>query len=147
MWFQYWPSDDVHVGVSVLLEESVCYDQRVLLPCFILYSKAKLACYSRYLLTSYFCILVPHDEKDIFVCVCVLVLRGLVGLHRTVQLQLLQHFWLRHRLELLWYWMVCPWKQTETILSFLKLHPSTAFLILLLTMMAAPFLLRDSCPQ
>ena len=33
---------------------------------FILYSKAKLACYSKYLLTSYFCILVPYDEKDIF---------------------------------------------------------------------------------
>ena len=32
--------------------------------CFILYSKAKLACYSRYLLTSYFCIPVPYDEKD-----------------------------------------------------------------------------------
>ena len=37
----------------------------------------------------------------------VLVLEGLVGLHRTVQLQLLQHYWLGHRLELLWYWMVC----------------------------------------
>ena len=28
----------------------------------------------------------------------VLVLEGLVGLHRTVQLQLLQHYWLGHRL-------------------------------------------------
>ena len=28
----------------------------------------------------------------------VLVLKGLVGLHRTVQLQLLQHYCLRHRL-------------------------------------------------
>ena len=36
----------------------------------------------------------------------VLVLKGLVGLHRTVQLQLLQHYWLGHRLGLLWYWMV-----------------------------------------
>ena len=27
--------------------------------------KAILACYSRYLLTSYFCILIPYDEKDI----------------------------------------------------------------------------------
>ena len=41
----------------VLLEECVFYDQCVLLaklcyllPCFILYSKAKFACYSRYLL-------------------------------------------------------------------------------------------------
>ena len=29
----------------------------------------------------------------------------------------------------------------------LRLHPSTAFWTLLLTMMATPFLLRDSCPQ
>jgi len=34
--------------------------------CFILYSKAKFACYSSYLLTSYFCIPVPYNEKDIF---------------------------------------------------------------------------------
>ena len=38
-------------------------------------------------LTSYFCIPVPYNEKDIFFWV--LVLKGLVGLHRTVQLQLL----------------------------------------------------------
>ena len=29
----------------------------------------------------------------------VLVLKGLVGLHRTIQLQLLQHYWLGHRLD------------------------------------------------
>ena len=28
-------------------------------------SRPKLACYYRYLLNSYFCILVPYDEKDI----------------------------------------------------------------------------------
>ena len=32
-----------------------------------------------------------------------------------------------------------PWKQTEIILSFLRLHPSTAFGTLLLTMMATPW--------
>ena len=37
----------------------------------------------------------------------VLVLKGLVGLHKTVQLQLLQHYWLGHRLGLPWYWIVC----------------------------------------
>ena len=31
----------------------------------------------------------------------VLVLKGLIGLHRTVQLQLLQCYWLGHRLGLL----------------------------------------------
>ena len=41
-----------------------------------------------------------------------LVLQGLVGLHRTVQLQLLQHYWLGHRLGLLWYWMVL-WRPTR----------------------------------
>ena len=57
----------------VLLEEGVCCDQCVLLAelcqplaCFILYSKAKLACYSRCFLTSYFCIPVAYDEKNIF---------------------------------------------------------------------------------
>ena len=50
--------------------------------------KAKFACYSRYLLTSYFSIPVPYDEKDIFFLV--LVLEGLIGPHRTIQFQLLQ---------------------------------------------------------
>ena len=48
-----------------------------------------------YFLTSYFCIPVTYNEKDIFLGV--LVLEGLIGLHRTVQLQLLQHYWLGHR--------------------------------------------------
>ena len=43
-------------------------------------------------MTSYFCIPVPYNEKDIFFWV--LVLKGLVVLHRTIQLQLLQHYWL-----------------------------------------------------
>ena len=37
--------------------------------------------------------------------------------------------------------------ETEIILSFLRLHPSTAFQTLLLTMIATPFLLSSSCPQ
>ena len=48
--------------------------------------------YSRYLLTSYFGVSIPSEEKDVFLgC---LVLEGLVGLHRTIQLQLLQRYWL-----------------------------------------------------
>ena len=35
---------------------------------------------------------------------------------------------------------------TKIILSFLRLHPSTAFQSLLLTMRATPFLQRDSRP-
>ena len=37
--------------------------------------------------------------------------------------------------------------QIWIVLSFLSLHPSTAVQILLLTMMATPFLLRDSCSR
>ena len=73
----------------MLLEEGVCYDQYVLLaklysplPCFILYSKAKFACYSRWFLTSYFRIPVPYNENDIYLGV--FILKGLVGLHRTI---------------------------------------------------------------
>ena len=95
----------------VLLKEGVCYGQCILLakfysplPCFILYSKAKFAFYSTCFLNSYFCILVPCKEKDIFGGV--LVLEGLLGLPRTIQLQLLQRYWLEHRLGLPWYWMV-----------------------------------------
>ena len=57
----------------VLLEEGVCYDQCIFLaklswslPCFIPHSKAKFAYFSRCFLTSYFCIPVPCNEKDIF---------------------------------------------------------------------------------
>ena len=35
------------------------------------------------------------------------VLEGLVGIHRTGQLNLLQHQWLGHKLGLLWCWMIC----------------------------------------
>ena len=56
----------------------------------------------------------------------VLVLEGLVGLHRTLQLQLLQWYclltWITEMLNGL------PWKQTEIILSFLRLPPSTNIL-------------------
>ena len=44
----------------------------------------------------YFGIPVPYDEKDLL---GVLVLEGLVGLHRTIQLQILQNYWLEHRLD------------------------------------------------
>ena len=60
-----------------------------------------------------------------------LVLKGLVGLHRTIQLQLLQRYWLGHGHWLGHSWITVilnglPWKQTEIILSFLRLHPGTA---------------------
>jgi len=48
----------------------------------------------------------------------VLVLEGLVGLHRTVQVQLLQHYWLGHRLGLLWYWLVCLGNKQKSFCCF-----------------------------
>ena len=56
-----------------------------------------------------------------------LVLKGLVGLHKTVQLQLLQHYWLGPRLGFTVILNALPWRLTEIILSFLRVHPSTAF--------------------
>ena len=84
--------------------------------CFILYSKAKFACYSRYFLTSCFCIPVPYNEKDIFFLV--FVLEGLIGLHRTIQIQLLQHYWSGRRLGLPWYWTVCLGNEQRSFCRF-----------------------------
>ena len=47
-----------------------------------------------------------------------LVLKDFVGLHRTVQLQLLQRYWLGHRLGLLWYWMVCLGDEQRSFCRF-----------------------------
>ena len=47
-----------------------------------------------------------------------LVLKGLAGLHRTIQLQLLQHYWLGHRLGFIVILNGLPWKRTEIILTF-----------------------------
>ena len=44
------------------------------------------------------------------------VLESLVGLHRIVQLQLLQGYWLGHRLGLLWYWMVCLGNRDHSVI-------------------------------
>ena len=46
------------------------------------------------------------------------VLKGFVGLHGTVQLQLLQRYWLGHRLGLLWYWMVCLGNEQRSFCRF-----------------------------
>ena len=113
------------------------------LSCFILYSKAKFACYSKYLLTSYFCIPVPYNEKDIFFG-CFKRSYRFSQNHSTSASSALMvglQTWITVTLNCL------PQKRTEIILSFLRLYLSTAFCILLLIMRATPFLLRDSCSQ
>ena len=96
----------------------VCSLGRTLLAfsCFILYSKAKFACYSRCFSKTYFCIPVHHNEKGHLFWL--LVLEGLVGLHRTIQLQLLQHYWPGQRPGLLWYWMVCLGNKQRSFCHF-----------------------------
>ena len=86
--------------------------------CFVLQGQTWLLlhCYSMYLLTSYFSFPVPCNEKDIFFCV--LVLEGLIGLHGTIQFQLLQLYWLGYVLGLPWYWMVCLGNEQRSFSHF-----------------------------
>ena len=48
----------------------------------------------------------------------VFIVEGLVGLHRIIQLQLLQHYWSGHRLGLLWYWKVCLRNEQRSFCHF-----------------------------
>ena len=97
----------------------VCSLGKTLLAFAVLHSvlQGKFVYYSRCFMTSYFCIPVPYNEKDIFFG-CLLVLKSLVGLHRTVQLWLLQCYWLGHRLGLPWYWMVCLGDEQRSFCPF-----------------------------
>ena len=71
----------------------------------------------------------------------VLFLEGLIGLHRIIQLHLLQHYWLGHRWGLLWYWMVCLGNEQRSFCHFWNCIQVLHFR-LLLTMRTPPFLLR-----
>ena len=104
----------------------------------VLYSKAKLACYSRYRLTSILHSSALWWRGHLF---WVLVL-GLF--HGTIQFRFLQHWWLRHRLRLLWYWIVCLGKEDHS--DVLDIGPNYCILDSLVTIRAIPYLLRDSCP-
>ena len=75
-----------------------------------------------------------------------LVLEGLVGLHRTIQLQLLQHWWLGHRLGLLNIERFALEMNRGHSVIF-EIAPKYCISDSLLTVRAIPFLLRDSCPQ
>ena len=75
-----------------------------------------------------------------------LVLEGLVGLHRTIQLC----FFCVTGGNLDLDYRDIEWFALETNRDHsvgFEIHPSTAFQTLLLTMMATPFLLRDSWLQ
>ena len=96
----------------VLLKEGICYDQCVLLGKLLISLCPASFCIPRpnlpvtpgvYWLPT-FAFQSPIMKRTSF---GVLIPKGFVGLHRTVQLQFLQHYWLGHRPGLLWYWMVC----------------------------------------
>ena len=128
----------------VLLEEGVCYDQCILLaklylplPCFILYSRPNLPVIPGVSWLPTFAFQSPIMKRTSFLG---------VSSTRTVQLQLLQCYWLAHRLGSLWYWIVCLGNEQRSFCHFWDCIQVLHF-GLLLTVMAAPFLLRDSCPQ
>ena len=95
----------------VLLEEGVCYDQCILLAELIILCPASF-CTPRPNLPvtpgvswlPTFAFQSPIMKRTSFL---VLLLEGLVGLQKTVQLQLLQRYWSGHRLGLPWQWMDC----------------------------------------
>ena len=131
----------------VFLEEGVCYDQCILLanslcPASFRIPRPNLPVTPGVSWLPPFAFQSPVMKRTSFLGV--LVLKDLVGLHRTVQL--LQRYWLGHRLGLLWYWMVCLGNKQSSFCHFWDCLQVLHF-GLLLTMMATPFLLRDSCPQ
>ena len=62
-----------------------------------------------------FCVCIPVPYLKKWHLFWMLVLEGL---QRTVQLQLPQHYWLGHRLGLLWYWMVCFGNEQRSFCRF-----------------------------
>ena len=98
----------------VLLEEGICSDHCVswqtsfsLCPASFCIPRAHLPLTPATSWLATFALQSPMMKQTsfFFFFFLVLVLEGLVCLHRAVELQLLWHYWLRHRLGLLWYWM------------------------------------------
>ena len=124
IWFWYWPSGYIH-----LQSHRLCFWKRVFamtsafswqtllyfaLPHFVLQGQTNL------LLQVSLDFLLLHSSRlwwkeRLFL---VLTIEGLVGLHRTVQLQPLQRYWLGHRLWLPWYWMVCLGNELKSLCHF-----------------------------
>ena len=93
----------------MLLEEGVCYDQCVLLVKLLCTPRPNLPVTPGISWLPAFAFWSP---------MMVLVLEVLVGHHRTIQLQLLWHLWLGHRLGLLWYWMACLGNKQRSFCHF-----------------------------
>ena len=107
----------------VLLEEGVCYDQFFswqnsirLCPASLRIPRPNLPVTPGVSWLPTFAFQSPIMKRKLFFLV--LVLKVLVGLHRTIQLQLLQRYWLGHRVRLLWYWMVCLGNEQRSFYHF-----------------------------
>ena len=107
----------------VLLEEGVCYDHCDLLAELLAFAllhfvllKAKFAL--EYCMTLDFLLFHSSPLWWKWHLLWMLILEGLVGLHRNIQLQLLQHYWLGHRLGLPWYWMLCLGNEQRSFCHF-----------------------------
>ena len=74
------------------------------------------------------------------------VLKGLVDLHKTIQLQFLQRYWLGHRLDD----RVIEWFALEMNRDYSVVFEIASKYCILDSFVdydGIPFLLRDSCPQ
>ena len=122
--FQYWPPGDIHVW-SLLL----CCWMRLFTITSVFSWQNSISLYP-----ASFCIPRPNlpvilgiSWLPIFTFQSPIMKRiSLWGIssrrscksHRTVQLQLLQHYWLGHRLGLPWYWMVCLGNEQRSFCHF-----------------------------
>ena len=106
----------------VLLEEGVCYDQCIfwqnsisLCPASFRIPRPNFPVTPGVSWLPTFAFQSPIMKRTSFSGVSS---RRVVGLHRTVHLQLLQHYWLGHRLGLLWYWVVCFGNEQRSFCHF-----------------------------
>ena len=112
----------VYRVVSCIDEEDVCYVQCILL------AKLLVFVLLHFVLQGQVCLLLQVSLDFLLLhssplwwkghLFLVLVLEGLIGHHRMLQLQLFQQYWLGHILGLQWYWMVCLGNEQRSFCHF-----------------------------
>ena len=117
IWFQCWPSGDGHVRKGCLLW-TVHSLGKALLAFMLLHFLLQGQTCPLFQVSLDFILLHSSSLQWKGHLFWVLVLEGFVGIHRAIQLQLLQHYWLGHRLGLLWYWMVCLGNEQRSFSHF-----------------------------
>ena len=145
--FWWYPCVEIFLG---LLEKCVCYDQAVpltnlsfLCPAALCTPRSNLPVIQGMSWFPTFAFQPPMKKR---MSSLVLVL-GVVGVHRSSQLQLRSHQWLGCRLERQWCWMVSPGNELRSFCCFWGWVQVPNFGLSRGTMRAAPFLLKDTCPQ